>query len=176
MNSVSMTFKPAENLDVKTAIFASGCFWGTEYFMGRMPGVISTKVGYIGGHKDNPTYEEVCQGNTGHLEAVEVRYNPEKASYESLCKVFFETHDFSQENGQGPDIGSQYLSAVFTDDDAEKDTVKGLVDQLKSMGHPVATTLREMSRFYAAEDYHQGYYEAKGDTPYCHRYRKIFPD
>jgi peptide methionine sulfoxide reductase msrA/msrB len=156
------------------AIFASGCFWGTEYWFMKAQGVTKTTVGYIGGHLENPTYQQVCTGLTGHLEATEVLYNPQETNFESLCKLFFETHNFEQTNGQGPDIGSQYLSAIFYADDEQYNIAKKLIAQLTEKGYTVATKLYPESIFYAAENYHQQYYENKGTTPYCHSYIKIF--
>lgn len=178
VNSVSLKFVPTIVPEHKRAVFASGCFWGTEYFMARIPGVIQTTVGYAGGHVDNPTYEAVCTGKTGHVECVEIIYDPTRVTYETLCRLFFETHDFSQEDGQGPDIGPQYLSQIFWSDAAERIVAETLIQSLKKMGHNVATTLRESApgpaKFWPAEDYHRQYYERQGKTPYCHRYRKIF--
>ena len=174
VNSVSIEFRAKGKETLATAIFASGCFWGTQYFMARIPGVLESEVGYIGGHKENPSYKEVCAGTTGHLEALRVYYRPEMVDYEELAKIFFETHDFSQENGQGPDIGSQYLSAVFVNNDKERQVIERLTKKLEKMGHKVATSIKNPSTFYTAEDYHQNYYESKGETPYCHRYRQIF--
>ncbi len=174
VNSVSLRFEPYQESQLKTALFASGCFWGTEYFMARIPGVIRTTVGYAGGHMESPDYTSVCAGATGHLECVEVLYDPSTVDYHTLCKAFFETHDFSQENGQGPDIGPQYLSAIFCGDDAEVSVAGDLIKGLRKSGFQVATSIRSSAKFWPAEDYHQQYYERGGKTPYCHRYRKIF--
>jgi peptide methionine sulfoxide reductase msrA/msrB len=156
------------------AIFASGCFWGTEYYMQRAPGVISTTVGFTGGHVDHPTYKQVCTGRTGHAESVEVLYDPSKTSYEKLAKLFFETHDFTQLNRQGPDIGLQYRSAIFYLNDEQKQIAERLVEQLRQMGYNVKTEITPAGKFWPAEDYHQDYYSKTGKTPYCHIYRPIF--
>ena len=156
------------------AIFASGCFWGTEYFLQKVDGVISTTVGYTGGTVKNPSYREVCSKVTGHYEAVEVVYDPELVSYEALARVFFETHDPTQTNGQGPDIGPQYRSAIFYVDDEQKAVGEKLIGLLENKGLRVATQLIPEATFYNAEDYHQDYYDNKGGTPYCHGYRKLF--
>lgn len=174
VNSVSLIFKAAEDVAQETAVFASGCFWGTEYFLARLPGVLATKVGYTGGHLENPTYEQVCSKQSGHYEALEVVYDPSRISYESLTKVFFETHDFSQQNGQGPDIGPQYRSAIFVKSEEQRRIAEQVITILKGMGREVATEVKEAARFWPAEEYHQQYYERKGDQPYCHAYRKIF--
>ena len=170
VNSISMKFVPA-NAEVKTnkAIFAGGCFWGVEYYFLHAKGVTKTQVGYIGGHTDNPTYEEVCSHKSGHIEAMEVTFNPSETTYEELAKLFFEIHDPTQANGQGPDIGEQYLSVVFYLDDAQKATTEKLIKQLKDKGYNVVTTLRKATKFWPAEDYHQQYYEHKGAEPYCHK-------
>ncbi len=174
VNSVSLDFRPAAQLATETAVLASGCFWGTQYFLSRIPGVSKTTVGYSGGTVDNPTYEQVCGKKTGHLEAVEVIFDPKVASYDVILRVFFETHDFSQKNGQGPDIGPQYLSAIFAKTPAQETSARKLIDELKAMGHEVATQIRPSATFWPAEGYHQLYYERKGDQPYCHVYRQIF--
>lgn len=158
----------------KFAIFASGCFWGTQYYLGKALGVVDTTVGYIGGDVENPTYEQVSSGTTGHVEAVRVEYDPEETSYENLAKLFFETHDFAQEDGQGPDIGSQYRSKIFYSDESEKVIAEKLVDILEKKGFSVATISEPVGPFYPAEDYHQDYYQKNGGSPYCHIYRKIF--
>ena len=140
--------------NVKYAYFSSGCFWGTEYWFEKSKGVLSVVSGYAGGHKVNPTYQEVCTGLTGHLETVRVAYDPEKTTYEELVKLFFETHDFTQKNGQGPDIGSQYLSAIFYQNDEEKETAEKYVKMLREKNYDVATTIRPYKNFYEAEDYY----------------------
>ncbi|MFC1655361.1 bifunctional methionine sulfoxide reductase B/A protein [Patescibacteria group bacterium] len=172
VNSISMNFIPEK--DLGRAIFAGGCFWGVEYYMQKEPGVIDTTVGYIGGEKENPTYEEVCAHTTGHIEALEILFDPAQVSYEKLAKLFFETHDPTQKDGQGPDIGEQYLSVIFYIDEEQKKIAEGLIELLHEKGFDVATELREAGKFWPAEDYHQDYYEKKGDEPYCHGYTKRF--
>lgn len=174
VNSISLKFIPEENKMIKKAYFASGCFWGTEYYFMKAAGVPHTSVGFMGGHVDNPTYEQVCQKNTGHLETTEVEYDSSKTSYENLIKLFFETHDFTQTNGQGPDIGPQYLSCIFYSNEMEKETAEKYIKILQDKGYKVATMLKPVSTFWKAEDYHQQYYQHKGTTPYCHIYKKIF--
>jgi len=156
------------------AIFASGCFWGTEYYLQRAPGVIKTTVGYTGGHTETPTYTDVCSGATGHAEAVEVEYDPSVTSYEDLARLFFETHDPTQVNRQGPDIGTQYRSAVFYLDEEQKEVAKRLIESLEMLGYDVATEVTKASRFWPAEGYHQRYYDQTGRQPYCHAYKKRF--
>jgi len=174
VNSVSMDFAPAQENRTERAIFASGCFWGTEYHLQKVPGVISTTVGYTGGHVDNPTYKQVCTDKTGHAEAVEVIYDPSKTSYEKLVRLFFETHNFTQLNRQGPDIGMQYRSAVFYLGEKQKDAAVKLIETLKQKGFDVKTEVTQAGKFWPAENYHQDYYKNNGKTPYCHIYRKIF--
>ena len=177
VNSISMKFVPAET-EVKdgvvTAYFASGCFWGTEYFFTRASGVEKTAVGFMGGHVQNPTYEQVCQKNTGHLETTEVVFDPRATSYEEMVKLFFETHDFTQTNGQGPDIGPQFLSCICFSSAKEREIAQKYIDILSEKGYQVATMLKPTATFWKAEGYHQQYYDHKGGTPYCHVYRKIF--
>jgi peptide methionine sulfoxide reductase msrA/msrB len=174
VNSVSLDFKLSATVQMERAVLASGCFWGTEHFLARLPGVLSTTVGYIGGHVENPTYEQVCGKKTGHYEAVEVAYDPSKVSYETLLKLYFETHNFSQQDGQGPDIGPQYLSAIFALDDAQRRVAEALILELKVKHYEVATKIMPAARFWPAEEYHHKYYERHGSAPYCHVYRKIF--
>ncbi|MDD2798370.1 MAG: bifunctional methionine sulfoxide reductase B/A protein [Bacteroidales bacterium] len=169
VNSVSLDFVKTD-----TAYFASGCFWGTEYYFEKAEGIITTDVGYMGGHVDHPTYKQVCTGETGHLETTQVIFNPEKTSFESLVKLFFETHDFSQTDGQGPDIGSQYHSAIFAVNEEQKEIANRYKKILAEKGYFVATEVKGEAPFWRAEDYHQNYYTHKNGTPYCHVYRKIF--
>ena len=175
VNSISLKFiKDTAEVKTEKAIFAGGCFWGVEYYFQKAKGVISTDVGYIGGHKDNPTYKEVCSGTTGHVEAMEVTFDVTKTTYEDLAKLFFEIHDFTQTNGQGPDIGEQYLSEIFYLDENQKQIAEKLIKILTDKGYKVATTLRKATTYWKAEDYHQEYYQKNGHEPYCHGWKKIF--
>ena len=158
----------------KKAYFAAGCFWGVEYYFQKLDGVLQVDSGYMGGTVDNPTYHQVLTKTTGHLEAVEVVYDPSKVEYKQLVKYFFEIHDFTQTDGQGPDIGPQYLSAIFYQTKEEKDIALEIVEILTDMGYSVATQLREYKPFYKAETYHQDYYKNRGTKPYCHSYNQIF--
>ena len=174
VNSISMDFGPRRKQKTERAIFASGCFWGTEYHFKQAPGVISTTVGYTGGNLDNPTYKQVCTDRTGHAEAVEVLFDPGKTDFEKLAKLFFETHDFTQLNRQGPDVGTQYRSAIFYLNDQQKQVAARLMQKLKKKGFDVNTQLVPAAKFWPAEKYHQDYYKKTGKTPYCHTYRKVF--
>ena len=173
VNSVSIKFVPAAK-EEKAAYFAGGCFWGVEHHFENLPGVKDAVSGYMGGKTENPTYNEVSYKNTGHVETVKVTYDPSVVSYETLAKLFFEIHDPTQTNGQGPDIGEQYLSVIFYNDEKEKDDAQKLINILKEKGYKVATTLRDAKTFYDAEDYHQDYYKKTGKQPYCHVYQKRF--
>lgn len=178
VNSISLKFQPAkesvEKGDKATAIFAGGCFWGVEHYFKQAPGVLETEVGYIGGDKENPTYEEVCQGNTGHVEAIRVTYDPGQTTYRDLAKLFFEIHDPTQVDRQGPDVGEQYRSEVFFKDAEQEKITRELISLLKQKGLQVVTRVTPASTFWPAERYHQDYYEKTGHTPYCHFYTKRF--
>lgn len=174
VNALFAQTQKVNNQKMERAIFASGCFWGTEYYLQKAEGVIETTVGYIGGHVANPTYKQVCTGTTGHAEAVEVIYDPTKTDFETLCKLFFETHDPSQLNRQGPDIGHQYRSGVFYLNEEQRVITEKLIALLRSKGHKVVTEVTQATQFYPAEDYHQDYYDIKGSTPYCHFYTPKF--
>lgn len=158
----------------EVATFASGCFWGTQYMLEKQPGVISTKVGYTGGHVDHPTYQQVCTGRTGHVEALEVVFDPTKTNYETLARMFFETHDPTQSNGQGPDIGPQYHSVIFYHSPEQKAVAEVLIGLLQAKGLKIATRVEPAAKFWPAEDYHQNYYDKNGKRPYCHSYHKLF--
>ena len=175
VNSISLNFIPAIVKEEKRkAYFAGGCFWGVEYFFQNAEGVISTHVGYMGGHKQNPTYEEVSNSTTGHAEALEVVYEPSKTTYEKLAKLFFEIHDPTQINRQGPDIGEQYRSEIFYADNEQKQTAERLIKILKDKGYKVVTRLTKADTFWVGEDYHQDYYKKNGQLPYCHVYTERF--
>jgi peptide methionine sulfoxide reductase msrA/msrB len=158
----------------ETAIFAGGCFWGVQYYFEKAKGVINTEVGYIGGHVDNPTYQQVCSHTTGHYEAIRVTYDPKVTNYEAMAKLFFNIHDPSQTDGQGPDIGEQYLSVVFYMNDAQKQIATKLIGQLTAKGMKVATQLKQATTFWVAEGYHQHHYDHEGTTPYCHHFQDKF--
>jgi peptide methionine sulfoxide reductase msrA/msrB len=150
------------------AYFAGGCFWGVEHFLEKLDGVHGVESGYMGGHVDDPSYDQVSAEHTGHVETVRVRYDPSRVGYEALARRFFEIHDPTQADGQGPDLGPQYLSVVFYGSADEKATGEKLIALLAERGYDVATTLRPASEFWPAEDYHQDYYATTGKRPYCH--------
>ncbi|GAB4437820.1 MAG: bifunctional methionine sulfoxide reductase B/A protein [bacterium] len=175
VNSLSMIFVPdKEATKTAKAYFAGGCFWGVEHLFQKKNGVLEAVSGYMGGTLANPTYKDVSTGKTGHLETVEVTYNPAVISYEDLAKYFFEIHDPTQIDGQGPDIGQQYISAVFYSNDEERRIILKLIDILKSKGYNVVTKVLPASTFWKAEEYHQDYYEKNKKQPYCHFYKKRF--
>ena len=175
VNSVSLSFVPAKgNVKKETAYFASGCFWGTEYYLQQLDGVLSTDVGYMGGTVKNPSYKEVCTGKTGHAELVKVVFDSNSVSYLTLAKLFFETHDPTQVNRQGPDIGTQYRSEVFYTSESQKKIAEDLVSELEVKGFDVATKITAASDFWKGEAYHQDYYQGNGGIPYCHSYQKKF--
>ena len=156
------------------AYFAGGCFWGMQYYFARIKGIANTTVGFMGGTTINPSYNEVKKSNTQHLETIEVAYDNNVVSYEALVRFFFEIHNFEQTDGQGIDIGSQYLSAIFYNNINEQTTAQKIIAELKMMGFNPATQVRQAEVFYKAEDYHQFYLDHRQQTPECHVYRKIF--
>lgn len=174
VNSVSLEFVPAQTGQTETAIFAGGCFWGVEHLLSKQAGVLDVESGYIGGHTENPTYEQVCSHRTGHAEAVRVTFDPSKVSYEKLARLFFEIHDPTQVDRQGPDIGDQYRSEVFYTTPAQREIAEKLIAELRAKGYDVATRVTQATTFWPAEGYHQDYYERKGTQPYCHAYTKRF--
>lgn len=175
VNSVSIEFEEKKaDENIAKAYFAGGCFWGVEYYMEKIDGVKEVISGFMGGHVKNPSYYEVVRSDTGHLETVEVIYDKTKVSYKQLAKTFFEIHDPTQANGQGPDIGAQYLSAIFVNNTHEREIVNELIKELKSNGYDVVTKVIDAKEFYEADESHQNYYNKKGSLPYCHGYVKRF--
>jgi peptide-methionine (S)-S-oxide reductase len=150
---------------MKTATFGAGCFWGVEATFRRLPGVVDTAVGYSGGHTQNPTYEQVCTDRTGHAEVVQVEYDPAKVSFEQLLEVFWSSHDPTQVDRQGPDIGKQYRSVIFFHDEEQKAEAEESKATLESLGRyrrPIATQIVPAQPFYRAEEYHQQYLKKRG--------------
>jgi len=154
-------------VDYMKATFAAGCFWHVEEIFSKTNGITSTAVGYTGGNKENPTYEDVCTDLTGHAEAVQVEYDPEKISYRQLVKIFFENHNPTTLNRQGPDIGTQYRSGIFYHDDDQKDIASDMIENLNPLakekfGTDIVTKVLPASKFYMAEEYHQKYFQKMG--------------
>ncbi|PKL79717.1 MAG: peptide-methionine (S)-S-oxide reductase [Ignavibacteriae bacterium HGW-Ignavibacteriae-4] len=172
---------------IDTAIFASGCFWCTEAIFQELEGVEKVESGYIGGEKADPTYEEVCTGNTGHAEATRIYYNPELITFKELLEVFWKTHDPTTLNRQGNDVGTQYRSGIFYLNDNQKNLAEEYKKKLNDAGiyeDPIITEITHASEFFVAEDYHQNYYNQNGNQPYCsfvitpkiEKFKKVFGD
>ena len=161
VNSLSLVFVPATAYSA-VAYFAGGCFWGVEDAFEKVDGVCEVLSGYMGGTLPDPTYQEVCTGRTGHAETVQVRFDPAKVSYGALARLFFEIHDPTQLNRQGPDVGTQYRSAVFPADAAQHAVALELLDELLRKGWEAVTTVEPLAPFYPAEDYHQDYTRRTG--------------
>lgn len=159
-----------ENSELKEAMFGAGCFWGVQYNFDQIKGVIETEVGYAGGHTQDPTYKEVCTDKTGHAEVVHLRYDSEIVSYDELLKNFWENHDPTTMNRQGPDVGSQYRSIIFYYNNEQKAAAERLKNELNKSGKyrtPVVTEVVPAGTFYKAEEYHQKYFEKTG-RKVCH--------
>lgn len=159
-----------DNNRTETAIFAGGCFWCTEAFFTELKGVEKVVSGYIGGKTENPTYKEVCSGNSGHAEAIKITYNPDEIAYEDLLEIFFVTHDPTTLNRQGADVGTQYRSEIFYTTDAQKVSAENFIKLLTDQNiydKKIVTKISEATTFYPAEDYHQDYYAQNADQPYC---------
>lgn len=175
VNSLALDFVADSTVeDTEEAIIAAGCFWGVEHFFKKLAGVLKTEVGYSGGSLLEPSYEDVCRGGTGHLEVVRVVYDITKTSYRDVIKYFFELHDFEQLDGQGPDKGQQYLSAIFYYDQQQYEVAAEILRLLTLQKYKPATSLRPVQVFWPAELYHQDYYDNTGKLPYCHSWRKLF--
>ena len=158
------------NKKINVATFAGGCFWGVEEAFLKVPGVMSTKVGYTGGTTNNPTYKEVCSGRTGHAEAIEIEYDPEMVDYNQLLEIFWTVHDPTQVNRQGFDVGTQYRSAIFYHDAEQEKKARISIKKLEKSGifhKPIATELVPAKKFWIAEDYHQKYLQVHPGG-YCH--------
>ena len=168
VNSISLRWVPATSPDYGRILLAGGCFWGVEYYLQQLPGVLHTAVGYTGGHQDYPTYDEVCQHSTGHAETVEVIFDPAVISFEQLVRRFLEIHDPTQLNRQGPDIGDQYRSAIFYYNDFQRRTAEKLLDELRRNGYHVVSKVVPAPRFWPAEEYHRNYYRRHGQQTSCH--------
>ena len=151
------------------ATFGAGCFWGVEYVFRRVPGVLDVAVGYEGGITENPSYRDVCSHTTGHAEVARVTFDNEKLSYDQLLEVFWALHDPTQVDRQGPDIGDQYRSVIFTLSPEQQSAAEASKERAQArFGKPIATVVEPSKVFYPGEDYHQAYYEKNGHTPYCH--------
>lgn len=173
---------------VDTATFGTGCFWCTEAIFEELKGVLKVTSGYSNGHVDNPTYKEVCDGETGHAECVQVLYEPDKISYDELLEVFFQVHDPTSLNRQGADVGTQYRSAIFYHNEEQRKKAEYYKTELDKSGafrSPIVTEIEPIKKFYPAEDYHQEYYQNnKNSNPYCavvirpklDKFRKVFAD
>jgi len=150
-------------------IIGAGCFWGVEYVFERVPGVVQTEVGYAGGLTDHPTYREVCSHTTGHAEVARVTFDPEIVSFEQLLEVFWAMHDPTQVDRQGPDVGDQYRSVIFTGSEEQRAVAEASRAKAQErFDRPIATEIAEAGPFWPAEDYHQRYYDKNGHEPYCH--------
>ena len=173
--------------ELETATLGGGCFWCTEAVYKELNGVIDVKPGYSGGHIKNPSYEEVCTGNTGHAEVVNITFDPEVVSFSDILEVFFMTHDPTTLNRQGNDVGSQYRSVIFYHSEAQKQTAEKVIQlfkQEKIYDRPIVTEVTPFSKFYPSENYHVDYFEKNPNQPYCQyiivpkmeKFRKIFKE
>lgn len=154
----------------ETATFGAGCFWGVEAAFRQVEGVLEVTSGFMGGSAENPTYKQVCTGRTGHAEVVQIEYDPDIVSYEELLEVFWQIHDPTQKDRQGPDIGTQYRSVIFYHTPQQQQAARESMQALKESGEyqQIATEVSEAGEFYPAEEYHQRYYEKRGIDPTCH--------
>ena len=158
----------SENLE--TAVFASGCFWCSEAIFNEVKGVVEVKSGYSGGHIENPSYDDVCTGTSGHAESVRIKFDSDEISYDDLLEIFFYTHDPTTLNRQGNDVGPQYRSAVFYIDDQQKEKALKKIQELNNSGEfkkPIVTQVEKFTNFYPAESYHERYFERNSSQPYC---------
>jgi len=170
-----------------TATFGTGCFWCTEAIFQDLEGVLKVTSGYSGGSVENPTYKEVCEGNTGHAEVIQIIYDPSKITFDELLEAFWQSHDPTTLNRQGNDVGPQYRSVIFYHNDEQKakaEKYKVELDKSKAFDNPIVTEISPFSKFYVAENYHQDYYNNNGSQPYCYyvirpkleKFHKVFKD
>lgn len=185
--TADLTSRQNSNYKTDTATFGTGCFWCTEAIFEQLKGVMKVSSGYSGGHVDNPTYKDVCDGTTGHAEVVQVVYDPERITFDELLEVFWQTHDPTTLNRQGNDVGTQYRSAIFYHNDEQKQKAEKYKAELNTSGafkNPIVTEIAPFSKFYVAENYHQDYYTNNGSQPYCYyvikpkmeKFQKVFKD
>lgn len=170
INTLAMKLAILQKVTLEKATFAAGCFWGVEEFFRTIPGVVSTRVGYTGGKTRNPTYEEVCTDKTGHAEAVEIEFDPQKITYEKLLDIFWSIHDPTTANRQGPDTGTQYRSVIFCRTPEQNTAAlksKQELEKSAKFNAPIVTEIVPAAEFYPAEEYHQKYYQKKGIKPVC---------
>ena len=155
---------------LELATFGAGCFWGVEELFRQLKGVKETTIGYTGGTTENPTYEEVCSGRTGHVEAIQLKFDPKETTYEKLLDVFWMSHNPLQANGQGNDVGTQYHAVIFYHDEKQRELAKRSKEKIQERyaGKTIATTIRSAKEFYMAENYHQKYLQKRGGIGYCH--------
>lgn len=179
--------KMEEHTNLDTATFGAGCFWCVEAIYDNLKGVEKVVSGYAGGTAKNPSYKEVCTGNTGHAEVCQIYYNPDTISFEELLEVFWQVHDPTTLNRQGGDVGTQYRSAIFYHNEAQKELAKKYLNKLDDEGvflAPIVTEITPFTNFYPAENYHQDYFELNGENPYCssvvkpkvEKFKKVFKD
>lgn len=175
------------NTELQTATFGAGCFWCVEAVFQRLDGVVSVVSGYSGGDVENPTYEQVCTGTTGHAEACQIKFDPKKISYKDLLEVFWKTHDPTTLNRQGEDVGTQYRSVIFFHTDEQRklaEEYKRKLDEAGVFDKPIVTEITPFKNFYPAEDYHQNYFNTNPNKPYCRlviapkveKFEKVFKD
>lgn len=186
-NNASLNLLETKNYTMEVATFGNGCFWCTEAIFQNLKGVEKVVSGYSGGHVDNPTYKQVCNGTTGHAEVIQISYDPSVISYDELLEVFWKTHDPTTPNRQGNDVGPQYRSAVFYHNDTQKEKADKYKKELNEAGaydKPIVTEITAFEKFYPAEDYHQNYFNLNGSQPYCsfvirpkvEKFEKVFKD
>lgn len=182
-----MTSIDAQNKHIEKATLGSGCFWCTEAIFSRLNGVVSTSPGYCGGHVKNPTYKEVCSGNTGHAEVIRVKFDSSIISYADILKVFWNTHDPTTLNRQGADVGTQYRSVIFYHSEEQKSIAEMLLkdlDEQKIWNNPIVTAIEECVNYFPAENYHEDYYANNPNERYCRfvitpkveKFEKVFKD